>query len=105
MQFLRKDAGGARRAEGRALKPLRVHRDQIHQYEFLADRLGHQSGVVAMSWLPASPAIPAPIIGPHTQEQLDAAPRALDVEREIPTLIRLDVFFPGCRTAPEDYAW
>ena len=105
MQFLRKDAGGARRAEGRALKSLRVHRDQIQQYEVLADRLGHQPGDVALAWLLSQPAVTAPIIGPRTQEQLDAAPRALDVELDEPTLIRLHEFFPGRRTAPEDCAW
>jgi len=81
MQFLRKDAGGARRAEGRA------------------------AGDVARAWLLSQPAVTAPIIGPRTQEQLDAALRALDVQLDEPTLARLDEIFPGHRTAPEDYAW
>ena len=74
MQFLRKDAGGARRAEGRA------------------------AGDVARAWLLSQPAVTAPIIGPRTEEQL----RALDVELDEPTLIRLHEFVPGCRTALED---
>ena len=105
MQFLRKDAGGARRAGGRALKSLRVHRDQIQQCEDLADRLGHQSGDVALAWLLAQPAGTAPIIGPRTRGQPDAALRALDIELDEPTRIRLDGFVPGCRTACEDCAW
>jgi aryl-alcohol dehydrogenase-like predicted oxidoreductase len=74
MQFLRKDAGGARRAEGRA------------------------AGDVARAWLLSQPAVTAPIIGPRTEEQL----RALDVEVDEPTLIRLHEFVPGCRTVLED---
>jgi aryl-alcohol dehydrogenase-like predicted oxidoreductase len=105
MQFLRRDAGGARRAEGRALESLRVHRDQIHELEDLADEPGHQPGDVALAWLLAQPAVTAPSIRPRTQEQLDAALRALDVELDVRTLIRLDAFFPGCRTASEAYAW
>ena len=74
MQFLRKDAGGARRAEVRA------------------------AGDVARAWLLSQPAVTAPIIGPRTEEQL----RALDVEVDEPTLIRLHEFVPGCRTVLED---
>ena len=74
MQFLRKDAGGARRAEGRA------------------------AGDVARAWLLSQPAVTAPIIGPRTQEQL----RALDVEVDEPTLIRLHEVVLGRRTALED---
>ena len=74
MQFLRKDAGGARRAEGRA------------------------AGDVARAWLLSQPAVTASITGPRTQEQL----RALDVEVDEPTLIRLHEVVPGCRTVLED---
>jgi len=76
MEFLRKDAGGARRAEGRA----------------------QQSGDVARAWLLSQPAVTAPIIGPRTQEQL----RALHVEADEPTLIRLHEVVLGRRTALED---
>jgi len=76
MQFLRKDAGGARRAEVGT----------------------QQSGDVARAWLLSQPAVTAPIIGPRTQEQL----RALDVEVDEPTLIRLHEVVPERRTALED---
>jgi aryl-alcohol dehydrogenase-like predicted oxidoreductase len=49
--------------------------------------------------------VTAPIIGPRTQEQLDAALRALDVDLDAATLTRLDEIFPGHKTSPEDYAW
>jgi len=76
MEFLRKDAGGARRAEVGT----------------------QQSGDVARAWLLSQPAVTAPIIGPRTQEQL----RALDVEVDEPTLIRLHEVVPERRTALED---
>jgi len=76
MEFLRKDAGGARRAEVGT----------------------QQSGDVARAWLLSQPAVTAPIIGPRTEEQL----RALDVEVDEPTLIRLHEVVPERRTALED---
>ena len=76
MEFLRKDAGGARRAEVGT----------------------QQSGDVARAWLLSQPAVTAPVIGPRTQEQL----RALDVEVDEPTLIRLHEVVLGRRTALED---
>jgi aryl-alcohol dehydrogenase-like predicted oxidoreductase len=102
---LGKEAAGVRRAEGRALETLKTHRDQIQQYEDLAGELGHQPGDVGLAWLLAQPAVTAPIVGPRTQEQLDAALRALDVSLDAATLNRLDEIFPGHQTAPEDYAW
>ena len=47
----------------------------------------------------------APVVGPRTQEQLEAALRALDLVLDADALQRLDEIFPGHRTAPEDYAW
>jgi aryl-alcohol dehydrogenase-like predicted oxidoreductase len=102
---LGKEAAGVRRAEGRALAMLETHRDQIQQYEDLAGELGHQPADVALAWLLAQPAVTAPIVGPRTQEQLDAALAALDVSLDAATLARLDEIFPGHRSAPEDYAW
>jgi aryl-alcohol dehydrogenase-like predicted oxidoreductase len=49
--------------------------------------------------------VTAPIVGPRTQKQLDAALRALDVNLDAAALARLDEIFPGHKTAPEDYAW
>jgi aryl-alcohol dehydrogenase-like predicted oxidoreductase len=102
---LKHEAAGVRRAEGRALEALKTHRDQIQQYEDLADELGHEPAEVGLAWLLAQPAVTAPIVGPRTQEQLDAALRALDVNLDAATLTRLDKIFPGHKTAPEDYAW
>ena len=103
--MLGEDAGGVRRVEGRSLDALKTHRDQIQKYEDLADELGHKPGEVGLAWLMAQPAVTAPIIGPRTHEQLDAALRSLDVDLDDQALSQLDEIFPGHQTAPEDYAW
>jgi aryl-alcohol dehydrogenase-like predicted oxidoreductase len=87
------------------LETLKKHEDQIRQYEDFADELGQKPGDVALAWLLHQPAVTAPIVGPRTQEQLDAAIRALDVSLNDDALKRLDDIFPGHRPAPEDYAW
>ena len=60
---------------------------------------------MALAWLLHQPAVTAPIIGPRTAEQLDAAERAVELKLDEATLKRLDEIFPGHKTAPEDYAW
>jgi len=102
---IRKERNGKRRLEGRAAETLATHRDAIERYEDLADELGHDPGDVGLAWLLHQPAVTAPIIGPRTMDQLDAAVRALDVTLDADALARLDEIFPGRRTAPEDYAW
>ncbi|MDJ0356493.1 aldo/keto reductase [Paenarthrobacter sp. PH39-S1] len=102
---MKKERGGVRRTEGRAQETLKNHRDQVQQYEDFCDELGQEPGNVALAWLLHQPAVTAPIVGPRTQEQLDAAITALDVRLEDDALNRLDGIFPGHRSAPEDYAW
>jgi aryl-alcohol dehydrogenase-like predicted oxidoreductase len=101
----KEETHAGRRTQGRALETLNTHRDQIRLYEDLADELGLEPADLGLAWLLAQPAVTAPIIGPRTREQLDAALRALDVSLDEPTLNRLDEIFPGHKTAPEDYAW
>lgn len=102
---LKKENDGVRRTKGRAAEALAKHRDKIQQYEDLAADLGLEPGDVALAWLLHQPAVTSPIVGPRTQQQLDAALRALDVKLDADALKRLDDIFPGHRTAPEDYAW
>ena len=99
---LRKENEGKRRQQADAIER---HRTQLQQFESLADDLGHPPGDVALAWILAQPAVTAPIIGPRTMDQLDAAERALEVKLDDKTLARLDEIFPGHKTAPEDYAW
>ena len=102
---LKKEREGVRRAEGRARDALKAHHEQVRQYEELAVQLDREPADVALAWLLHQPAVTAPIVGPRTQDQLDAALRALDVSLDADALKRLDDIFPGHRTAPEDYAW
>ncbi|MDR7081733.1 aryl-alcohol dehydrogenase-like predicted oxidoreductase [Arthrobacter ginsengisoli] len=102
---LKKGRDGVRRAEGRALETLKKHQEQIRRYEDFADELVREPGDVALAWLLHQPAVTAPIVGPRTQAQLDAALRAVDLALDPGALERLDEIFPGHRPAPEDYAW
>jgi aryl-alcohol dehydrogenase-like predicted oxidoreductase len=49
--------------------------------------------------------VTAPIIGPRTLAQFDAAQRALAVALDEEILSQLDEIFPGYQPAPEHYAW
>lgn len=102
---LKKEDAGVRRSQGRALEALKKHRNQIRRYEDFADELGQEPGQLALAWLLHQPAVTAPIVGPRTQEQLSTALGALQVKLDSEALTRLDMIFPGRRTAPEDYAW
>jgi len=103
--IVRKEREGHRRLEGRAKEALQEHRDQLQEYEDLAEQLGEEPADVALAWLLSRPGVTAPIVGPRTVEQLDGSLRALQVSLDDKTLTRLDEIFPGHRTAPEDYAW
>lgn len=102
---VRKERDGKRRLEGRAAETLATHRGAIERFEDFAEELGHEPGDVGLAWLLHQPAVTAPIIGPRTMDQLDAAVRALDVTLDAEALARLDEIFPGRAAAPEDYAW
>jgi aryl-alcohol dehydrogenase-like predicted oxidoreductase len=102
---LRKEREGRRRLEGRAADAVARNRPQIEAYEDFAAELGHEPGDVALAWLLHQEGVTAPIVGPRTHEQLDAAVRALDVRLDEKALARLSEIFPGYRTAPEHYAW
>jgi len=96
---------GKRRLEGRAAEVLEANRGALEAYEDLAAEIGQAPGDVGLAWLLHQEAVTAPIIGPRTQEQLDAAVGALEISLDAETLGRLDAIFPGHRPAPEDYAW
>ncbi len=102
---IRKESEGRRRLEGRSAETLNKLRPQIEQYEAFCGELGQQPGDVALAWLLHQPAVTAPIIGPRTREQLDAAERASELKLDESDLKLLDEIFPGHKTAPEDYAW
>jgi aryl-alcohol dehydrogenase-like predicted oxidoreductase len=103
--LLRKQREGQRRLEGRAAEALENQRSQIEAYENFAAELGEEPGDVALAWLLHQPAVTAPIVGPRTQDQLEAAVRAVGLQLDDKSLARLDDIFPGYQTAPEHYAW
>jgi aryl-alcohol dehydrogenase-like predicted oxidoreductase len=103
--IIRKENQGKRRLEGRSAETLAKHRPQIEAYEAFCAELGQEPGDVALAWLLHRPGITAPIIGPRTQAQLDAALRALELKLDEGAMTKLDEIFPGHKTAPEDYAW
>jgi len=81
-------------------------RPQLEAYDALCGELGEKPADVALAWLLANPVMTAPIIGPRTLEQLDASPRALEIELSDDVLARLDEIWPGPGgEAPEAYAW
>ncbi|TFC29658.1 aldo/keto reductase [Cryobacterium sp. TMT2-18-3] len=102
---LRKEQEGKRRLEGKVSELLEKNRAAIGQYEDFCAELGHEPGDVGLAWLLHQPAVTAPIVGPRTLGQLDAAVRALTVSLDSASLTRLDEIFPGRRPAPEHYAW
>jgi aryl-alcohol dehydrogenase-like predicted oxidoreductase len=102
---LRKAREG-RRASEQAAQRLADHREQVEAYEAFCSELGEPPADVAHAWLLHQPAVTAPIIGPRTSEQLDAALHALDVRLDEKALARLDEIWPGPGgPAPEAYAW
>ena len=103
--ILKKESEGQRRLEGRSKEALEKHRPQVEKYEALCAEIGQEPGDVALAWLLHQPSVTAPIIGPRTADQLDAAERAVELKLDEATLKRLDEIFPGHKTAPEDYAW
>jgi aryl-alcohol dehydrogenase-like predicted oxidoreductase len=102
---LKKERDGKRRLEGRSKEALDAIRPRVEAYEDFCAQIGKEPGDVALAWLMAQPAVTAPIIGPRTQDHLDSALRALEVELSHEHLEKLNEIFPGYKTAPEDYAW
>ncbi|MFJ4816349.1 aldo/keto reductase [Streptomyces sp. NPDC088801] len=104
---LKKEAAQGRRASGRAADALKdtKTREQIQAYENLLDKHGLEPGEVALAWLLTRPGVTGPIVGPRTQEQLDSALRALELELSEELLTSLDEIFPGPGPSPEAFAW
>jgi NDP-hexose 2,3-enoyl reductase len=97
-----------RAAEGRSKEALEEHRSAIEGYEKLCAEIGHDPADVGLAWLLSRPGVTAPIVGPRTMGQLDAALNALKVTLDEATLTRLDELFPPVGTGgpgPEAWAW
>ena len=102
---MKKTAEG-RRASDIAKKAVEKHGPALTQYEALCDKLEMPPGDVALAWLLKNPIVTAPIVGPRTMEQLEAAHRALGRKLDDTTMKELEALFPGPGgPAPEAYAW
>ncbi|MEU8674167.1 aldo/keto reductase [Streptomyces sp. NPDC048560] len=102
-----REGGGARSTTGRsgeALADPKV-RAQIQAYEDLLDKHGLEPGEVGLAWLLTRPGVTGPISGPRTQEQLDSALRAIELELSDEVLASLEEIFPGPGPSPENFAW
>ena len=102
---LKKERDGKRRLEGRAQESFEKIRPQISAYEELCADIKQEPGDVALAWLLQQPGVTAPIIGPRTLAQLEAALVAEQLELSAQVLAKLDAIFPGYKTSPEDFAW
>lgn len=102
-----RDGSGARSTSGRsgdALADPKV-RAQIQAYEDLLEKHGLEPGEAGLAWLLTRPGVTGPISGPRTQEQLDSAVRAVELELSDEVLSALDEIFPGPGPSPENFAW
>ncbi|OKK16888.1 oxidoreductase [Streptomyces sp. CB00455] len=104
---IRKAAQSGRSASGRSADALANSsvRAQVQAYEDLLDKHGLEPGETALAWLLTRPGVTGPIVGPRTQEQLDSALRAVELELSAEVLEGLDAVFPGPGAAPEAFAW
>ena len=93
-----------RRAGGGVQGQLEHNRDKIEKWEALCRDLGEKPADMALAWMIQNPVVTAPIIGPRTLEQLEGSLRALEIQVSDETNGKLNEIFPGCKTAPEDYA-
>lgn len=95
-----------RRASENMQKDIQKFNSQLEVYEQLCREIGESPADVALAWLLHNSAVTAPIIGPRTQQQLEASLRALEIQFSEDTLNRLDQIWPGPGgEAPEAYAW
>jgi aryl-alcohol dehydrogenase-like predicted oxidoreductase len=87
-------------------RQVEENKHKLEKYEALCKDLGEPPAVVALVWLLHNPNVTAPIIGPRTLEQLDAAVRATEITLDEEVMKKLDEIFPGPGgEAPMAYAW
>ncbi len=99
-------ASAGRRAMPRLKERIEKNRPRLERWERLCAELGRPPADVALAWLLHRPGVTAPIVGPRTMEQLEAALRAAELGLDAPTLARVDEIWPGPGgEAPEAYAW
>lgn len=102
---LAKMAAG-RRSDDSITERVDAKRATLERYEGFCRELGHPPAAVALAWLLHNPVVTAPIIGPRTLDQLEAALLATEITLDAAALQTLDEIFPGPGgEAPGAYAW
>lgn len=99
------DSDGVRRVAPRVQRRSEAMRAQLDRWDDLCRDIDESPASVALAWLLHQPAVTAPVIGPRTVAQLDAALRAVEIELVSEVTDALDDIFPGPGAAPEAYAW
>ncbi len=101
-----KKASEGRRANERMQQTIDKHRDQLHEYEALCEKMGEAPANVALAWLLSNPVVTAPIIGPRTLEQLEGGLKAIEIHFSDEDNAMLNRIWPGPGgESPEAYAW
>jgi aryl-alcohol dehydrogenase-like predicted oxidoreductase len=99
-------SASGRRGAGDFAKRVERSRQKLEAYETLCKKLGEQPAVVGLAWLLHNPVVAAPLIGPRTVQQLEAAVRATELKLDEETLKKLDEIWPGPGgESPVAYAW
>jgi aryl-alcohol dehydrogenase-like predicted oxidoreductase len=102
-------SGGASGGEGRRKdEKLAEHREKLERYEALCGEVGAEPAAVALAWLLHQQGVTAPIIGPRTIQQFEAALPAVELKLDEAALRKLDEIWPspsGGKQAPESWAW
>ncbi len=100
------DSGeGRRRLEPEAEATRRRLTDSLCRYGALCEELGMDGASLALAWLLHQPGVTSAVVGPRTEQQLDALIAARDTELEENVLRRLDEIWSHPGAAPEAYAW
>lgn len=94
-----------RRNTNEIINKLKENRDQIEKWENFCAEIGEDPANTALAWLLAQPGINSPIIGPRTLQQLETSIRALEINFNKESLLKLDAIFPPAGQSPQYYAW
>jgi len=100
-----KNLGEGRRSKSEIITKLKTNKDQIEKWENFCDEFGEQPASTALAWLLSQPCITSPIIGPRTLQQLEESSRALEINFDAESLLKLDAVFPPAGKSPQYYAW
>ena len=93
-------------AQGRAAEALKEHHDTIEAYEDLCAEHALDPAQVGTAWTLSRPGVTGAVIGPRTEQHIDAALDALRTPLPQTLLARLDELFPPVgHGGPAPDAW